>query len=688
MRQGWAGLAGVLTAGWLVAAGPAQAQYKQWDRRFGGGAYDTATSAQQTSDGGYVIAGFSRSLAGGDKSQESRGDFDFWMVKVDANGNKQWDRRFGGTAPDICSVVQQTPDGGYILGGTSASGIGGDKTEGSRGGFDYWIVKVDATGNKQWDRRFGGSANDNLTALRATPDGGYILAGFSASPAGGDKTHGSRGDSDYWIVKTDAQGRKQWDRTLGGSANDFCSAVQPTPDGGYLVGGYSWSNVGGDKTENSRGQSDYWIVKLDVRGRKQWDRTFGGSGFDNMTDLQPTADGGYVLGGTSSSGANGDKWEDTRGGSDYWLVKVRTNGTMQWNTRFGGTGADTLSALRQTADGGYILGGSSDSPAGGDKTEGTRGGQDFWIVKTDADGNKRWDRRFGGGDSDMLFGIQQTVDGGYFLAGQSDSPAGGDKTQGTRGDYDFWIVKLDGLLPDAYEPDDSGRTAKPIANGRTQRRNIHEPEDIDYAVFAVGAGGAHNVRVETWGPVGDTELRIINQATMALAAYNDDISPLNKFSRIGPISLPAGHYWIAVNAFGNNMAIPGYSLRASWTQVVLPDRYEPDNRMSAAKTIRNGQTQQRTIHRAGNRDWAKFRVGRAGARDVAIETRGTGADTELFLYNSNGRRLAYDDDSGPNRFSRIRRSRLPAGTYFIRVQEKGNDGTIAAYTLRARWRNP
>jgi hypothetical protein len=151
----------------------------------------------------------------------------------------QWDARFGGSDNDYLSSLQQTSDGGYILGGFSFSGISGDKTQASQGNDDYWIVKTDANGTKQGDARFGGSDNDYLSSLQQTADGGYILGGYSASGISGDKTQKSRGDYDYWIVKTDVNGVKQWDERLGGSAGDLLISLHQTADGGYILGGYS-----------------------------------------------------------------------------------------------------------------------------------------------------------------------------------------------------------------------------------------------------------------------------------------------------------------------------------------------------------------------------------------------------------------------------------------------------------------
>lgn len=415
---------------------------KQWDKTFGGSDDDLLYSIQQTTDGGYILGGDSFSTISGDKSENSKGGIDYWIVKIDANGVKQWNRTFGGSDDDIFSSIKQTADGGYILGGYSYSKSGGDKSENSRGGTDYWVVKVDANGQKQWDKTFGGSNYDYLYSVQQTADGGYILGGYSSSDAGGDKSENSKGYDDYWVVKIDANGVKQWDKTLGGSNSDDLYSLEQTADGGYILGGYSASDISADKSEKSKGLNDYWIVKINAQGQKQWDKTYGGSDNDQLYSLQQTADAGYILGGSSASNISGDKSENSKGNDDYWVVKIDANGIKQWDKTFGGSNEDYLRSLQQAADGGYILGGYSSSNASGDKSENSRGYLDFWVVKIDPNGVKQWDKTLGGNNYDELYSLQQTTDGGYILGGYSASNIGGDKSEINKGNYDYWVVKL------------------------------------------------------------------------------------------------------------------------------------------------------------------------------------------------------------------------------------------------------
>ena len=669
----------------LLAATHCGAQSKQWDKRYGGTLGDFDGVILPTSDGGYIQGGSCFSGATGDKTQASQGGYDFWVVKMDANGTKQWDRRFGGAGHEYLYSILQMSDGGYLLGGESMSGASGDKTQNSRGGLDYWIVKIDAAGSKLWDRRFGGLGNERGAYVQPAADGGWFLGGHSDSPAGGDKSENPRGAIDYWLVKVDASGNMQWDRRFGGAGADYGRGICATADGGCLIGGKSESGAGFDKTEASRGGADYWIVKVDASGNKQWDRRFGGSADENMSGLCGAPDGGFLLGGYTGSPADGDKTEASRGDLDYWVVKVNARGAKQWDRRFGGSGNEYGGEVASTADGGFIVGGYAGSPANGDVTESSRGLMDYWVVKLDAQGSKRWDKRLGGAAQDYLYSVAQTAGGGYILGGESESGADHDKTESTRGNADYWAVKLAGWPADAYEPDDSQETAKTITGGQVQNHSIHEVRDVDWTKFTVTAPGAVNARIETAGAAGDTLMLVYYGIRGPLVGGNDDIGGANKFSRVTIPALLPGTYYIQTVAYGNNVALPAYTLAANWTQNYEPDAYESDNGRSAARRIRNGRVQNRSIHAAGNRDWAKFTIAAGGARDVRIETRGASGDTRIRLYNRRLKRLAQDDDSGPGLFSRIRRSSLPAGTYYVRIQEKGDDGTIGAYTLKVRW---
>ncbi len=357
----------------------------EWDKTIGGNDIDILTSLQQTSDGGYILGGFSFSNISGEKTQNRRGSADYWIVKLDSGGNIQFDKTIGGSSFDNLFALQQTSDGGYILGGTSFSNKSGNKSQNSRGGTDYWIVKLNSKGNIQFDKTIGGDDEDDLSSLQQTTDGGYILGGTSFSRISGEKTEGNKGLADFWIVKLDGNGNVQFDKTIGGNSTDNLNALQQTSDGGFILGGHSFSNISGDKTENSRGSdgfADYWIVKLSSSGNIQFDKTIGGSSLDILTSLQQTSDGGYILGGRSFSNTSFEKSENTRGinDDDYWIVKLDSKGKKQFDKTIGGTNFDECYSIKETGKNRYVAGGWSLSNANGDKTSKSRGERDYWLV--------------------------------------------------------------------------------------------------------------------------------------------------------------------------------------------------------------------------------------------------------------------------------------------------------------------
>jgi hypothetical protein len=430
---------------WLLPL-VAQAQIsgnKVWDTRFGGSNQDHAHALVQAPDGGYLVAGYSRSGADGDKSESSQGNDDYWVVKLDEDGIKVWDRRFGGTGQDYVKAIVAAPGGGYVLAGSSYSTLGGDKTQPTQGSWDYWLVKIDEDGNKIWDKTFGGSTEDRAEAIVAASGGGYIVAGWSNSGVGGTKTQPSQGGFDYWLVKIDENGNKIWDTRFGGTNWDYATSIIRVSGGCYVVAGRSVSGMGGDKSQSSRGDYDYWLIKINENGNKLWDQTFGGSDNDQATALVAAPTGGCVVAGYSNSGATWNKSQPSQGHFDYWLVKVDDNGTKVWDQRFGSTTGDYARAILAAPGGGYVVAGESESSTSADKTEPSRGSYDYWLVKIDENGNKLWDQTFGGSEADQPYALVSTPAGGsYIVAGWSESGSGADKTQASQGDHDYWVVKF------------------------------------------------------------------------------------------------------------------------------------------------------------------------------------------------------------------------------------------------------
>lgn len=461
---------------------------KLWDRTFGGSDEEIFSSVQQTIDGGFISGGWSLSAQSGNKSAGSKGGTDYWVVKTDINGNKLWDYTFGGVGTEKLYSVQQTSDGGYILGGSSNSGIGPDKSQVGRGMEDFWIVKLDANGTKIWDKTFGGNLIDILYSIRQTPDGGYILGGSSGSGLSGDKSQPSQGNLDFWIIKIDASGNMVWNKTYGGDSADDLFSLNLTSDGGFIIVGNSESGQAGDKSNASLGLLDFWILKLNASGIKQWDKTFGGINYDTGYDIQQTSDGGYIVGGISASGIDGNKTQPKKGILDIWVLKLDTFGNKAWEKTFGGSGQSLISNIRQTQDGGFIIGGLSDSGLIGDKSEPNLGGFDSWLIKTDIQGNKVWDKTYGGPNDDYITGLDETTDGGFILGGGSASDISSDKSQNSFGSTDYWLIRLAGNLVGIPENKDSGfhlsqNFPNPFSQNTTVSFNLPRSETVEFTIF-------------------------------------------------------------------------------------------------------------------------------------------------------------------------------------------------------------
>lgn len=415
----------------------------QWDRTFGGNLREELTTYLPTLDGGYVFGGSSSSETSLDKTSVSFGDEDYWIIKTDASGNKLWERAFGGDTSDLLRVIKQTSDGGFILGGTSTSNANvlGGKSQNSNGREDLWVIRLDAAGNKLWDKTFGGSGEDDLQAVLETSDGGFLLGAFSASGISLDKSQDSKGLHDYWVIKLDALGNKLWDKTFGGDGVDALTSMALDGNGGYVLTGYSRSGINGDKTQASRGEEDIWVVKIDVNGVKVWDKAFGG----NLTDMAftiNTVTNGYILGGVSYSGQSGDKSAPSLGGFDSWVVRIDTAGNKLWDRTYGGLGTELVSSIFETKEGDLVIGNVSDSPSNEIKSENSFGDFDYWIIKTDASGEIKWERTVGGDREEWEGIFIPLADNSFIIGGHSSSSQSGLKSSEPKGAADFWIVKL------------------------------------------------------------------------------------------------------------------------------------------------------------------------------------------------------------------------------------------------------
>ena len=296
---------------------PAQAPEIEWQATYGGSDFEDTNCIKQTNDGGYVIFG-SSSSTDGDVSI-NYGNSDCWVVKVDNLGIIEWEKSYGGSLSEYARSIALTNDGGYIFTGYTYSNDG-DVTI-NNGGADCWVVKLDENGNIEWESSFGGSGPDIGASILQSSDGGFILAGDSRSNDGDiSNHHGPASTSDLWVIKMDNIGNLEWESSYGGTLDDEAKDIKQTIDGGYIVIGHSFSN--NFDVSTNQGLSDFWLLKLNPEGEIEWENSCGGSEEDYGQSCLQTQDNGFIICGWTRSN-NGDVSSFHGGFSDYWAVSYK-----------------------------------------------------------------------------------------------------------------------------------------------------------------------------------------------------------------------------------------------------------------------------------------------------------------------------------------------------------------------------
>ncbi len=315
-----------------------------WWRTYGGTGYDEGCSVQQTSDGGYVMAGWTESFGVGTPDTAN-----VYLIKTNTSGDTLWTRTYGGRDDDWGYSVRQTVDSGYIIAGRTASF--------GAGNMDVYLIKTDASGYALWTRTYGGTSYDYGFPVQQTSDGGYIIAGHTYSFGTGTPDH-----PNVYLIKANASGETLWTKTYGGTNYDEGYSVRQTVDGGYVIAGYTYSFAAGS--------NDVYLIKTDASGDTLWTKTYGGTNNDVGYSVQQTADGGYIIAGHAASFGAED--------ADVYLIKANASGDTAWTRTHGGTGDEWGYSVRQTADGGYVIAGRTLSFA-----------PEYWdayLIKTDKNG--------------------------------------------------------------------------------------------------------------------------------------------------------------------------------------------------------------------------------------------------------------------------------------------------------------
>jgi len=446
-----------------------------WTRTHGGTRNDGANAVQQTADGGYIVAGETNSFGAGED--------DFYLVKTNSQGDTIWTRAYREILGGWAYSVQQTTDGGYIVAGYTPFFPGYY--------CDFYLVKTNSQGDTLWTRIYGGTHDDRAYSVQQTTDGGYIVAGFTYSFGAGWR--------DFYLVKTNNQGDTLWTRTYGGSSDDMACSIQQTTDGGYIMAGRTGSF--------GAGNWDFYLVKTNSQGDTLWTRTYGGTGSDEAYSVQQTNDGGYIIAGsTESFGA---------GSVDFYLVKTDSQGDTLWTRTYGGLYADgAYSVQRDTTDGGYIV-------AGWTYSFGV-GGTDFYLVKTNSHGDTLWTCTYGGTNTDCAYSVQQTIDGGYIVAGWTYS-FGADFS-------DCYLVKLS-----------SESSVEPISLSLPSRYSLHPNYPNPF-------NPSTRISYDLPSPSPVT-LEVFDLLGRRLGTLTDGMQPAGNYSVLFDGSaLPSGLYFYRLNA--------------------------------------------------------------------------------------------------------------------------------------------
>jgi hypothetical protein len=420
----------------------AQAPNIQWQRCIGGTGGDVASSIIQTFDGGLAVAGYTNSTDGDIAGKH--GGIDALIIKLNSSGSIEWQKCFGGDSDDVANCIIQTPDSGFIIAGWTFSKEG--DANGNHGAQDALIIKVNSAGKILWQHCFGGEGYDEAISIIRTHDGGYIFSGGCGSQEEGFPNHGP---SDVWVVKIDSSGNLQWQKLLGGTGGgEYGISIIQATNGDFLIAGET-NSMDGDEVGNRGYHLSAWILRLSLSGNIKWQRCFTGDQDSRARSIINTSDGGFAVAGETycalNCGADFLDFPGTRGSMDVFVIKFNTLDSVEWIKTYGGINFEIPGAIIQTSDGGFVFAGNTDSKDG--DVSGKHGGYppfDAWLVKLGSLGNIEWQKCLGGQGDDIGYSVIQTSDKGYAIVGYTGSNDG--DVSGNHGSDDAWIVKL---MPEA-----------------------------------------------------------------------------------------------------------------------------------------------------------------------------------------------------------------------------------------------
>jgi hypothetical protein len=410
---------------------------------------ETPQGAVKLSDGSLFISS-SQAVIGGDKTAPNYGSSDFWLVKMDANRTIIWDKTYGGSEYEGGPMLVEFGNG-LLLAGISNSPVSGNKTVGTKGDNDYYVLKLDLDGNIQWQKSYGGSSLENISKITVINNNRVLLSGVSYSNISGDKSQNSFGSGDSWLIMIDSLGNRIWDKTYGGSESDGANTALFDPVNNCIfVVNSSESPVSGNKTTPFYGAEeslqDAWILKLDLSGNILSQTSRGGLENDELVSMVLDNNQVVYMVGYSSSGISGNKTSENYGWNDVWVVKMDKDLTILMDKNYGSYEVDAASMVYMGPNNQLLLVGSSNSLASKDKTENGSGEWDIWLLSIDEFGKKLWDKSLGGDKSEDGYFIVGNDPQNLTVVGYSYSGISGDKTTASKGQTDIWMFDINTTL--------------------------------------------------------------------------------------------------------------------------------------------------------------------------------------------------------------------------------------------------
>jgi hypothetical protein len=402
----------------------------------GGSKNESAQAVVNTTDGGYAVLGHTQSMDG-DVLSKSNESYDYWLLKFDANNQLQWQKTYGGSDDDRGVDLIQTSDNGFAVIGKSKSS---DLEVSENAGFDdFWVSKLDSSGAIIWEYSFGFAGSDTPYSIIQTNDNGYLLSGVldvSASNGQGDRKLilSRHAGGDFWVIKLNASGVKQWSNYYGGSFTDTAYDAIQTEDDGYIIIGSSDSDD--VDITNNLGSYDFWILKISATGTLVWEKSFGGSEIDEAYGISQAADGNYLIVGDTRS--NDLDISQNNGAADLWIIKITPEGTLLWEKTLGGSSFDVGKSVSKTQDNGFLIAGSSRSTDG--SLTSNKGQNDAWIIKINSSGNLVWQKTIGGSNVDFFYDAVELKDQTIIAVGDSNSS--NEDIFNNNGFADLLILKL------------------------------------------------------------------------------------------------------------------------------------------------------------------------------------------------------------------------------------------------------